>query len=217
MKIYGFLQKIPKKVEKKVDIGQKKWYTMYIVTKRVMEALIIMATSKQIRAYAKEHNCSNAEARAHFIESAEQEAKANQIPCTLFIKKTDTRDGSVEFSYAEIGIPKTPYGNRNELIGCLGRKWLNDSWPIMTVACYLSHSPSLTMAELGLGARFVMNNLGPVNIDLDNLGCVIEFEADARGVSTQGPRWMSPKKVAKIAKNTAKKYRKTHNIVGEVA
>jgi hypothetical protein len=31
-----------------------------------------MATSRQIRAYAKEHNCSNAEAKAHFIESAEQ-------------------------------------------------------------------------------------------------------------------------------------------------
>ena len=176
-----------------------------------------MATSKQIKGYAKEHNCSNAEARAHFIESAVEETIANQIPCKLFIKKTDTRDGLVEFALGEIGIDKTPYGDRNELIGCLGRHWLNDGWPLGVVAAYLSHSPSLTMAELGLGAKFTMTNTGMQDIDLDNLGCVIEFEVDARGVSTQGPKWMSPKKVIKIAEKATKKYKRTHNIVGEVA
>jgi hypothetical protein len=36
-----------------------------------------MATSKQIRAYAKEHNCSNAEARAHFINEASNDNMSN--------------------------------------------------------------------------------------------------------------------------------------------
>lgn len=36
-----------------------------------------MATSREIRAYANEHNCSNAEARAHFIEQAVQKVKEN--------------------------------------------------------------------------------------------------------------------------------------------
>jgi len=36
-----------------------------------------MATSKQIRAYAKEHNCSNAEAKVHFIEQAKE--KMSQV------------------------------------------------------------------------------------------------------------------------------------------
>ena len=31
-----------------------------------------MATSKQIKAYAKEHNCSNSEAKAYFIEQAKE-------------------------------------------------------------------------------------------------------------------------------------------------
>jgi len=31
-----------------------------------------MATSREIRAYAKEHNCSNAEAKVHFIEQAKE-------------------------------------------------------------------------------------------------------------------------------------------------
>jgi len=36
-----------------------------------------MATSKQIRAYAKEHNCSNAEAKAHFINEASNDNMSN--------------------------------------------------------------------------------------------------------------------------------------------
>lgn len=36
-----------------------------------------MATSKQIKGYAKEHNCSNAEAKVHFIEQAKE--KMSQV------------------------------------------------------------------------------------------------------------------------------------------
>ena len=50
-----------------------------------------MATSKQIRSYAKEHNCSNAEARAHFIEQAVQKVKENY---TSFLdERDDNQDG----------------------------------------------------------------------------------------------------------------------------
>ena len=36
-----------------------------------------MATSAQIKGYAKQHNCSNAEAKVHFIEQAVQKVKEN--------------------------------------------------------------------------------------------------------------------------------------------
>ena len=50
-----------------------------------------MATSKQIRAYAKEHNCSNAEAKAHFIDQAIEKVKENY---TSFLDEQDNnQDG----------------------------------------------------------------------------------------------------------------------------
>jgi hypothetical protein len=178
-----------------------------------------MATSKQIKAYATANNCSNAEAKTHFIESATEETKANQIPCKLFAKKTDITSGLVEFVLGEVYISKTPLEDRNELIGCLGRHWLNDSWPLSIVAGYLSHSSSFAMRRMGIQAeRSMCLGTGHIHeIDFDNLGCVIEFEVDAKGVGTQGPQWMSPSKVNKIASKMVKKYKNTHNIVGEVA
>ena len=55
-----------------------------------------MATSKQIRAYAKEHNISNAEAKAHFIN----EATDNVI--NPFIIRGDIVDNRVVYDTSEL-------------------------------------------------------------------------------------------------------------------
>lgn len=57
-----------------------------------------MATSKQIRSYAKEHNCSNAEAKAHFIEQAVQKVKEN------YKSFLDESDGSQDGFRPDAGI-----------------------------------------------------------------------------------------------------------------
>ena len=170
-----------------------------------------MATTAEIRNYATANGISNAEARAHFIEQAKQRNADDSYICNLFIKKYDKRDGSTEFQHGLISIPKKPYGNRTDLIGSLGFEWKHDSRALLTVAAYLSHSPSLRLAASNVGA-IVMGNGGIQEIDLDNLGCVIEFTADVRGCGTAGPQWMSPCDVDAYAKVTAARYAKTHDI-----
>ena len=177
-----------------------------------------MATKAEIRNYAAANGISNAEARAHFIEQAKQRNADDSYICNLFIKKYDERDGSTEFQHGQISIPKKPYGNRTDLIGSLGFEWKHDSRALLAVAAYLSHSPSLQLAASNLGGirlaagGIVMGNSGIHEIDLDNLGCVIEFTADVRGVSTAGPQWMSPGDVDAYAKVTVARHAKTHDI-----
>jgi hypothetical protein len=171
-----------------------------------------MATKLEIRNYATANGISTAQARAHFIEQAKQRDADDSYTCKLFIKKYDTRDGSTEFQFGQVGISKKPYGNRNDLISSLGFDWKHDDRAFLTVAAYLSHSPSLHFAVSNLNSTVMMSNSGIHEIDLDNLGCVIEFTADEFGVSTNGPQWMSPSDVDAYAKVTAAQYAKTHDI-----
>ena len=133
--------------------------------------------------------------------------------CRLLIKKTDKRNDSVEFQYGEIEIPAKPFGDRTKLIGSMGFNWKHDKKALMLAAAYISHSPSLMMMRMGNVKNIIDIHSGRLqNMDVDNLACYIEFEADNRGVSTKGPEWMTPAEVDVISKDIATEYSTTHDI-----
>lgn len=164
-----------------------------------------MATTKQMQARAKARK-----------QAATQPTTNEQMPgteCRLLIKKTDKRTGSVEFQYGLIEIPNKPFGNRTELIGSLGFNWKHDGKALMVVAAYLSHSPSLMMMRMGNARNIIDIHSGRHhNMDVNNLACYIEFEADARGVHTKGPGWMTPAEVDAVSQDLATKHSATHDI-----
>ena len=161
-----------------------------------------MASSKEMQARAKARK-----------QAAKQPVQAKGTTCRLLIKKTDLRNDSVEFQYGEIEIPAKPFGDRNKLIGSLGFDWKHDKKALMLAAAYISHSPSLMMMRAGNVANIIDIHSGRLqNMDVDNLACYIEFEADKRGVSTKGPEWMTPAEVDVIGKDIATKYSATHDI-----
>ena len=190
-----------------------------------------MATSQQIKGYAKANNCSTAEAKEHFNKDRKAEMKARATKCRLFIKKINTKTDSVEFILGDVNIPDFSdiKEHTDRLLGALGSDWANESWPLGVSASYLGTTMSFQFAKDGLMTspslfgKFFTNSGGGMDIDLDNLGCVIEFEVDGDGnlagvgIGTYGPKWMSPSKVDKIASKTVKKYKKSHSIIGEVA
>ena len=164
-----------------------------------------MASSKEMQARAK--------ARKQAAKQTTANEQTKGTTCNLLIKKTDKRNGSVEFQYAKIDIPNKPFGDRNKLIGSLGFNWKHDNKAIQLVAAYLSHSPSLTIMRMGMAENIIDIHSGHLqNMDVDNLACYIEFEADKRGVYTTGPRWMTPAEVEVISKELATKYSATHDI-----
>mgnify|MGYP003650191895 CR=1 FL=1 len=190
-----------------------------------------MATSKQIKAYATANNCSTAEAKDHLNEDHREGMKARATWCRLFIKKTNTKTGDVEFILGDVTIPDPSdiKEDRDQILGALGSDWKHDEWPLGVAAGYLGTTMSFQFAKDGLMTsptlfgKFFTNTGGGMDIDLDNLGCVIEFEVEGDGnltgvgIGTYGPKWMSPSKVDKIASKTIKKYKKSHSIIGEVA
>lgn len=72
-----------------------------------------MATSRQIRAYAKEHNISNAEAKAHFID------EANKNTIEPFIIRGDIVDNQVVYNTSTLTDGQTKF-----VEGCV--KTIND-------------------------------------------------------------------------------------------
>jgi hypothetical protein len=154
-----------------------------------------------------------ARARARRQAESQPTNKQSGISCHLLIKKTDKRDGSVEFQYGLIDIPNKPFGDRSKLIGSLGFEWAHDYKALQVVAAYLSHSPSLMMMRMGMAKNILDINSGHMqNMDVNNLACYIEFEADKRGVYTQGPKWMTPAETDRIGKELETKYSATHDI-----
>jgi hypothetical protein len=171
-----------------------------------------MATKSEIRAYANRNSVSMAQAKAYFINKAKQANVGED--CQLLILKRDSRDGSVEFMHGLVSIPKNAKVARNDAIGSLGIEWGHDGKILCMVSEYLSHSPTLDMARMGiLGADSCVSGAAGVGkIDLNNLGCFIEFDVDARGVYTKGPLWMDPSDVNVKADQIAKKYAGSHDI-----
>lgn len=171
-----------------------------------------MATKSEIRHYAQRNSVSMAEAKAYFINKAKQ-ANAGE-DCQLLILKRDSRDGSVEFMHGLVSIPKKAKIARNDAIGSLGIEWGHDSKILCMVSEYLSYSPTLDMARMGvLGAdSLVQGAAGVGKIDLNNLGCFIEFDVDAKGVHTKGPLWLDPSDVKVKADKIAKTYAASHDI-----
>ena len=170
-----------------------------------------MATKSQIRHFAKINNVSMGEAKAHFINLAK---KNNGNECTLLIRKRDSRDGSTEFQHGIVNIPKNAKVARNDAIGSLGIEWGHDGKILCMVSEYLSYSPTLNMARAGaIGPdSIVQGAAGNGKIDLNALGCYIEFDVDAKGVHTKGPLWMDPSDLKVKADQIAKKYANTHDI-----
>ena len=171
-----------------------------------------MATKSEIRNYAEANGITREEAKQYFINKAKAANKGED--CQLLIIKRDSRDGSVEFQHGIVTLPKNPKTSRNDAIGCMGNTWIHDNWALCMTAEYLAHSPTLNMARSGMiGPNTqVQGKLGLQTIDLDNLGCYIEYTVDAKGVYTDGPQWMSPKDVKTKADAVAKKYAASHDI-----
>ncbi len=139
--------------------------------------------------------------------------------CRMFISRTDKKTGEIKMAYADVGIPTKPYGDRDGLLGDLCNDWdghINQA--IQTASAYLSHSSSLMFAKSGMTANVMCNNNGIIdNLDLNNLGCVLEFEVDGREINTQGPQWMSPGDVDKFQFNLRNKLSKDYDLVKETA
>jgi len=171
-----------------------------------------MATKLELRNYAEKNNCTLTEARQHFINQAKQANLGDT--CQLLILKRDSRDGSVEFMHGVVSIPKNSKIARNDAIGSLGGEWGHDGRMLCMVSEYLSHSPTLSMAREGIIAAdsFIMTPAGSCNIDLNNLGCYIEFDVDYKGVSTKGPQWLDPSDVKVKAAEIAKTYADSHDV-----
>jgi hypothetical protein len=171
-----------------------------------------MATKSQLRHFAQTNNCSLSEAREHFIKQAKQANVGEN--CQLLILKRDSRNGSVEFMHGRVNIPKTAKIARNDAISSLGIKWGHDGRILCMVSEYLSYSPTLGMARAGvIGAdSLVQGAAGVGKIDLNNLGCYIEFDVDAAGVHTLGPLWLDPSDVKVKADKITKTYAASHDI-----
>ena len=154
---------------------------------------------KEIKQYAKEHKCSIREAQRQLggvatgnVSIMESSVKSiKDVECRLLIKKTDTRDGSVELAYADVEIPSKPSGNRDKMLGEMGQEWNGYIDNAMITAVNPEH---------------IVNNHGIVSADINNLACFLHFEIDDRGVGTQGPQWMSIDEIEKLSKKLQKEY-----------
>jgi hypothetical protein len=148
-----------------------------------------------------------------------KKVKGPTIKCDLLIKKTD-ENGEVEFSYCKkVEIPSKPKFRRNDLINSLGMPWGHSGHCIGITAAYLSHSPSLEFAKMGLYPDMQVNiHSGRVQtMNLDNLGCMIEFTTGKEGenvfINTNGPDWMTPEEVKVEADKLENRYKDTHSIL----
>ena len=105
-----------------------------------------MATSREIRAYAKEHNCSIAEAREHFINNA--------IDNTIdpFIIRGDIVDNQVVYNTSELDANQAKF-----VEGCV--KTINDGIidqdltldPNNTITCVMYNNKDDFAGHLGVG------------------------------------------------------------------
>ena len=134
--------------------------------------------------------------------------------CSLLI--ISKKDGKIrEFQHGEVIIPNRCKQNRDELIGGLGRKWGHNNTAIILATMYLAESPSLQMVRKQGSELFkvMSGKTGPHELDLDNLGCVIEFEVTPGvGAGTDGPLWRSADEVREYAKEVMANHKLTHSI-----
>jgi hypothetical protein len=123
------------------------------------------------------------------------------IRVKLLIEKKDKRYDATEFQYGEVVIPNKCEIARSELISSLGHKWGHDGWALNTVGHYLSYSMTLNMVKSGFNAKTILSTDGHIHsVDLDKLGCYIKFEADNKGIYTDGPQFMTQDEVNDKAK-----------------
>ena len=175
--------------------------------------------SKKLNGKAKQ----KARAKAAKLKSASSVTKrfdrGPTIKCDLLIKKTD-ENGEVEFSYCKkVDIPSKSKFSRNDIINSLGMPWGHSGHPIAITADYLSYSPGLEFAKMGLNPDNQINlHSGRVQtMDLDNLGCMIEFTTGKQGekvfINTNGPDWITPAEVKVEADKLQNRYKDTHSIM----
>ena len=170
--------------------------------------------SKKLNGKAKQ----KARAKAAKLKAASSVTKrfdrGPTIKCDLLIKKTD-ENGEVEFSYCKkVDIPSKSKFSRNDLINSLGLPWGHSGHPIAITADYLSYSPGLEFAKMGIMPD---NQINIQTMNLDNLGCMIEFTTGKEGkdvfINTNGPDWITPAEVKVEADKLKNRYKATHSIM----
>lgn len=171
-----------------------------------------MATSAQIKKYARNNNCSCDEAKAHFANEAAIRPIAG-ITATVYAR-VKHEDICEEVMFIRGVIPDEPKVSRNELIGCFGIQWSdNFDVTVSMLLDYLGHSPTINMLKMGVNATNILDiNTGRLtgSLDINDLGIFIEFTSDHRGVSTDGPQFMTVAEVDDIAAEYMEQCKDTH-------
>lgn len=154
-----------------------------------------------------------AKRRGTYEDRVKQATKHN-IPCDLLIIKKSKKIPTLEFQYAEVSLSVNPRVDRQAAINALHNDWGHDPKYIQIAGEYIAHSPSLQMVRQGLTAEMIVDaNTGlPQHIDLENLGCVIEFELAGEAITTTGPQWCTPEQVRAQSDKLKQENRHTHSI-----
>lgn len=148
------------------------------------------------------------------FEERLQQAQADQIACDLLIIKHDTRHPMLEFQHGVVHLKEQSRVDRSAAINGLHNNWGHDSTYLGIAGEYLTHSPSLQMARQGFIPEVIWDpNTGrQQHIDLQNLGCVIEFTLEGEAITTDGPQWCTPEEVHKKAAELRQQNQHTHSI-----
>jgi hypothetical protein len=154
-----------------------------------------------------------AKRRGTYEDRVKQATKDN-IPCDLLIIKRSKRTPTLEFQYAQGSLPADPRVDRQAAINALHNDWGHDGTYIQIAGEYIAHSPSLQMARQGIIPKIMVNADTGVrqHIDLENLGCVIEFELVGEAITTTGPRWCTPEEVRAHSERLKQENGHTHSI-----
>ena len=148
------------------------------------------------------------------LEDRIKRATKDHTQCDLLIIKRDTELPALEFQHGEVSLSTKPRVDRSDAINTLHNNWGHDGRYIQLAGEYISHSPSLALARSGIVPKLMLDpNTGRVqHIDLENLGCVIEFELEGKGITTAGPQWMTPAEVKQQADQLRQENQHTHSI-----
>lgn len=158
-----------------------------------------MASTKQMQERAK---ARKQEQRPH---STKEDGNWADLLCVLKNDKT----GLSEFQRAQVCIPAHSSASREQLLEAICSKpWGHSTKIVGLVAHYLSYSPSLTMVRSGFNApTFNVRTGRTENINLNDLGVVIEFQTNGKEFSTNGPSWCSKHEVDERAANLLEAHR----------
>ena len=120
---------------------------------------------------------------------------------TVFLRRK-MRSGQYEAQLIQAIIPDKASIDRDDAILAMNRSWKHNTGIGATVLEYLASSSSLIAARAGMNIKVHMGgNMHVHKFDMDNLGCIIDFEVESNGdMYTSGPKWQSGDSVMKIGK-----------------